>query len=236
MSSYQAREYTMEGRALSGERASFIRKTYAHLLGAIVLFVAIEALLLNSPLAAPYLEFVFSQRYGWLAVLGGFMVVSWIANKWAASEASLGTQYAGLGLYVFAEAVLFLPLLYVAMLYGGENVIPMAALTTLLLFTGLTGSVFISGKKFSFLGPILAIAGMAAIGLIVCSILFGFSLGILFTAFMILFAGAAVLYHTSNVLHEYPAGQHVAAALALFASVALLFWYILRLLMILNRR
>jgi FtsH-binding integral membrane protein len=32
-------------------------------------------------------------------------------------------------------------------------------------------------------------------------------------------------------MHEYRVGQHVAASLALFASVALLFWYILQLLM-----
>jgi FtsH-binding integral membrane protein len=38
------------------------------------------------------------------------------------------------------------------------------------------------------------------------------------------------------VLHHYRVGQHVAASLALFASVALLFWYILQLLMSLTSR
>jgi FtsH-binding integral membrane protein len=45
---------------------------------------------------------------------------------------------------------------------------------------------------------------------------------------MVAFAGGAILYDTSNILHRYNTNQHVAAALSLFASVALLFWYILR--------
>jgi FtsH-binding integral membrane protein len=53
---------------------------------------------------------------------------------------------------------------------------------------------------------------------------------------MILLASGYILYDTSNVLHHYRTDQYVAASLALFAAVALLFWYVLRLLMELNRR
>ena len=75
------------------------------------------------------------------------------------------------------------------------------------------------------------VAGFAAMGLIACSILFGFQLGNLFTVAMIVFASAYILYDTSNVMHHYRTDQHVAAALALFARWRLLFWYILRLVM-----
>ena len=44
------------------------------------------------------------------------------------------------------------------------------------------------------------------------------------------------LYHTSNVMLHYRTDQHVAAALALLAAVALLFWYVLRIMMIFSRR
>jgi hypothetical protein len=37
-------------------------------------------------------------------------------------------------------------------------------------------------------------------------------------------------------LHHYHPDQHVAASLALFAVIALMFWYVLRILMRLNRR
>ena len=40
-----------------------------------------------------------------------------------------------------------------------------------------------------------------------------------------------ILYYTSNILHQYRTDQYVAAALALFASVALLFWYVIQIFM-----
>ena len=61
--------------------------------------------------------------------------------------------------------------------------------------------------------------------------LFDFNLGNLFAGVMVAFAAAYILYYTSNILHHYRLDQHVAASLALFASVALLFWYILQLFM-----
>ena len=61
--------------------------------------------------------------------------------------------------------------------------------------------------------------------------IFGFSLGLVFALVMVLFAAGSVLYTTSNILHQYRTDQHVAAALSLFASVALLFFYILQVLM-----
>ena len=60
---------------------------------------------------------------------------------------------------------------------------------------------------------------------------FGFELGTWFSVAMVAFAGAAILYDTSNVLHHYPEDRYVAGALQLFASVALMFWYVLRLFM-----
>ena len=80
------------------------------------------------------------------------------------------------------------------------------------------------------------IGGFVAIGLIVASYLFGFNLGIIFCGAMALFAGVAILRDTSNIIHKYGTEQYVAASLGLFASVALLFWYILQILMSLTGR
>jgi FtsH-binding integral membrane protein len=79
------------------------------------------------------------------------------------------------------------------------------------------------------------IGGFVALGVIVASIIFGFTLGIIFSGIMVLFAGAAVLYHTSAVMNDYRTDQYVAASLALFASIALLFWWILRIVMSMRR-
>jgi FtsH-binding integral membrane protein len=64
--------------------------------------------------------------------------------------------------------------------------------------------------------------------MIVASVLFAAPLGSTFAIFMIGYAGVAILYDTSNVLRDFPADRHVAAALELFASIALLFWYMLQ--------
>jgi FtsH-binding integral membrane protein len=219
------------------ERISFIRKTYAHLGGAVVAFVAIEAFLFSTGIAQSIAGTLLSGKFGWLIVLGLFMAVGWVANRWAESSSSVPMQYAGLGLYVVAEAIVFVPLLYMAAYFTDDrSVIPMAGFFTLLLFTALTGTVFITKQDFSFMRGALTLAGFAALGVIVASILFGFSLGLLFSGAMVLLAAGYVLYYTSNVLHHYPVGSHVAASLALFSAVALLFWYILRILMSISRR
>jgi hypothetical protein len=227
---YQAPRGLTAADAGVNERADFITKTYAHLIGAVGLFVVLEAVLLNLPITESLVGSILGTRFGWLAVLGAFMVVSWIAETWARSSTSLGIQYAGLGLYVVAEAIIFVPLLFIANTMD-PSIIPTAGVATLGLFGAMTAVVFVTRKDFSFLRSILIFGGIAVFGLIVCAILFQFALGPIFSVAMIALACGYILYHTSNVLHHYRIGQHVAASLALFASVALLLWYVVQLLM-----
>jgi len=214
--------------ALPEERARFIRKTYLHLAAAILAFVALEVFLFSSGAAYSIMSVLrLGGSMSWLIVLGAFMGVSWLASSWANSQTSKGMQYLGLALYVVAEAIIFVPMLFIAANFSSGDVIPKAGIVTLGLFLGISSVVFLTRKDFSFLGPILAIGGFVALGFIVASILFGFSLGSLFAFVMVAFAGTAILYETSNVLHRYHTTQHVAASLTLFAAIALLFWYIL---------
>jgi len=217
------------------ERAAFIRRTYAHLAVALLGFIAVEYYLVHSSFAASLVSSMLGGM-SWLIVLGLFMGVSYLANKLAASQTSQQMQYIGLGLFVVAEAIVFLPLLYIATFYAGEGLIATAGLMTLLLVGGITATVFITKKDFSFMGSVLSMGGFVALGFILCSMIFGFSLGLVFSSVMVLFAGGSVLYSTSNILHRYNTDQHVAASLSLFASVALLFFYILQVLMSLSSR
>ncbi len=228
---FMPQEGTFADKASADARGQFIVKTYTHLFGAILAFIAIEAALLASPLAEMMMQMLAVSRFSWFLVLGAFMGVSILANKWAHSDASVGKQYMGLGLYVFFEAVIFLPLMYMAIQFGPEGVIASAAIVTLVTFSGLTAIVFITRKNFSFLGPILGVAMLGAFGLMICSALFGFSLGIVFVVALIVVAAGVILYTTSNIIHTYCIGQHVAASLALFAAVALMFYYVLLLFM-----
>lgn len=209
-------------------RSSFIAKTYLHLAGAIAAFIAIEAVVLNTMDVEPLMQTMLGTQYSWLIVLGVFMGVSWIADIWANNSTSKAMQYAGLGLYVVAESIIFLPILFIAQnFYPG--VIVMAGGSTVALTAILTAIVFITRKDFSFLRTFLIFGGLAAMGLIALAIVVGFDLGPIFTYAMIALACGYILYDTSNIMLNYRTDQYVAASLALFASVALLFWYILQL-------
>lgn len=216
------------------ERSSFIARTYVHLAGAIFAFIALEFLFFKIGLAERIMPLMTGGRGNWAVVLIAFMGVSWLADRWARNATNLAVQYLGLMLYVVAEAVIFVPLLYMAALQTSANIIPTAAIITLTLFSGLTGVVFITRKDVSFLRGVLVAVGFGALGLIAASLIFGFSLGNVFAYAMVAFAAGYILYDTSNVLLHYRSDQHASAALALFASVALMFWYVVRILM--NRR
>ena len=209
-------------------RGRFIARTYAHLLGAVVAFVALEVMFFTTGIAASIYGALASGN-GWMIAFGAFMVSGWIASRMAETAESKAVQYGGLALMVVAYAVIFVLPLGMAMQF--EGMIQSAAMVTLACFSGLTWFVFMTRKDFSFLGSILAWVGIGALVLIVAGMIFGFQLGIFFSVGMVLFAGAAILYDTSNVLHHYPEDRYVGAALQLFASVALLFWYILQIFM-----
>jgi FtsH-binding integral membrane protein len=217
-------------QAEASERAAFIRRTYGHLAGAILAFIGLEALLLQ--LVTPEMIFgVFGNgAMGILLLMVAFIGVSYLAQYWARSETSRALQYAGLALYVVAEAVIFLPLLYIAE-HSYPETIPTAAILTLCMFGGLTAAVFITRKDFSFLGPVLSVVSFLALGLIIVACIFPIGLGTWFSFAMVALASGYILYQTSGVMLHYRTDQHVAAALALFSSVALLFYYILRILM-----
>nr|XP_061803710.1 uncharacterized protein PA2604-like [Nerophis lumbriciformis] len=217
-------------------RTSFYRRTYLHVAAALAALIGLEAALLQIPgIENTVMGLLGTSKFSWLIVLGAFMGVSWLANKWAFSGASRTTQYAGLSIYVVAQALIFLPLILIATSFAsitGNNVILQAGVITLGLFGGLTFIAFTTKKDFSFLGGFLKIAFFIAIGLIVASIFFGgFSLGLWFSGAMILVMGASILYQTSNIIHHFGPDQHVAASLGLFASIATLFWYVLQFLM-----
>jgi FtsH-binding integral membrane protein len=218
------------------ERAEFIRKTYTHLAGAVGLFIAIETFLIQSGIAASITQVLTGSRYSWLAILAGFSILGWMSRSLAGRAESVSLQYGGLGLYVVAEAFLFAPLIYIASSMYDPNIIPIAGILTSLMFAGLTAVAFTTGKDFTFLGGALKIGGFVALGAIICSAIFGFQLGLFFSVLMVGFAMAAILYDTSKIMYHFTKDQYVAASLELFASVALLFWYVLRILMSLSSR
>jgi FtsH-binding integral membrane protein len=226
--------HRIAAEASADARAIFIRRTYGHLAGAILLFTLIETALVNT-VPEELIQRMFSGRFAWLICLGAFMGVSYIADMWARSSTSKGLQYIGLGLYVVAESVIFLPLLYIAAKFA-PDVIPKAGILTLTIFGGLTVAVLLTRNDFSYLRTFLSVGSFVALGVILVSMFMGTGLGLWFSFAMVGLACGFILYETSNVLRYYRTDQYVAAALTLFASVALLFWYILLIFLQSNRR
>lgn len=211
------------------EKASFYKKTYLHVAFAILAFIGVETVLLNV-VPAEVIGLMFAQKYTWLLVLGVFWLASFLASKWSMSQ-SKSTQYFGLGFYILLEALIFLPLIYIAIANSDYNVIFQAATLTIAMFAGISAVAFTSKRDFSFLRNIITIGGFIAIGLIVAGMIFGFNLGLWFSVGMVILASATILYQTSKLKDSYATNQYVGASLQLFASIMLLFWYILRILM-----
>ena len=220
--------YTPVSELSAETRSNFIWRTYGHVAAAILLFAGIETYLFSSGLAIPMAQSMLG--FNWLLILGAFMVIGWLATHVAHKAESKAMQYVALVGFVVAEAIIFVPLLAIAITLQ-PGMIESAVGVTLLGTAGLTAVALITRKDFSFLRGILMWGGVLALVAIVAAVIFGFDMGTWFSVAMIGFAGAAVLYDTSNILHHYPEDRYVGAALQLFASVALMFWYVLRLFM-----
>lgn len=212
------------------EQATFYRKTYSHVAIALLAFIVVEAILINTVPESLIVSMV-SSPFVWLFILGGFWLGSMLANKWTQAQ-DKSTQYRGLGIYILLEAIIFLPMIYIAIdLSDGLAIISQAGIITLSLFAGLTAVVFLTRVDFSFLRTILVVGGFLALGLIVAGALFRFDLGLWFSVAMVALAAGGILYETYNIKNVYSTDQYVAAALQLFSSVMLLFWYVLRILL-----
>ena len=208
-------------------RTVFIKKTYSHLAMAIFLFVLIEAIFLNTEWIVGFGLALF-EGWLWLLMLFGYFIGTSFAESWAKEATSKSIQYSAFMLYILFEAFIFVPIIYLAIgITGDDSIIRQAGLLTMFLFTGISGSVLLTGANFSFLKTALTVGGIIAIGLIVLGIAFDFSLGLWFSFAMVGVATAAILYQTSKIQNDYHPEQYVAASLGLFGAFMLLLWYII---------
>ncbi|MDH3679984.1 MAG: Bax inhibitor-1 family protein [Acidimicrobiia bacterium] len=210
-------------------RVAFLVKVYQHVALAVLAFIAFEAVLFATGLAEAIYEFLAGSGIAWLLILGGFMIVSSIASRSAHNLGDVRAQYGGLFALALAESLIFAPFLYLAFNQGGAATVGSAAGVTAVGFGALSVVAFTTRKDLSFLRPLILWGSIVAIGLIVAAVAFQFDLGIVFTIAMIGLAGASILYQTQQIVRRYPEWAYVGAAVSLFASLMMLFWYVLRL-------
>ncbi|MFI0429924.1 Bax inhibitor-1 family protein [Mariniflexile sp. HMF6888] len=214
------------------DKVAFYKKTYSHVAVGVLVFVLFEYLLLQSEAIVSF-ALSMTDGYRWLIMLGGFMFITNYAERMTLKTPDKNKQYLAYGVYILAEAFIFVPLIYIAAFYmeSGPEILNQAAIVTLALFTGLSAIVFVTKKDFSFLKAGLTVGFFIAIGLILAGTLFGFNLGLWFSVGMCVLAAGSILYQTSNLVNKYSNDEYIPAALGLFASLMLLFWYVLSIFM-----
>lgn len=214
------------------DKVAFYKKTYSHVAVGVLVFILFEYLLLQSEAIVNF-ALSMTEGYRWLIMLGGFMFITNYAERMTLKTPDKNKQYLAYGVYILAEAFIFVPLIYIAAFYmeSGPEILNQAAIVTLALFTGLSAIVFVTKKDFSFLKAGLTVGFFIAIGLILAGTLFGFNLGLWFSVGMCVLAAGSILYQTSNLVNKYSNDEYIPAALGLFASLMLLFWYVLSIFM-----
>ncbi len=219
------------GEAQLNERSLFLRRVYGHLAGAVLGFVALEAVFLSSStMKSAALQMVGSGRWMWLVILLAFMGVSVLANRMAHSMTSRSVQYAGLALYTFCEALFFLPLLALLELRDpSHSILLKAVLITSGLFLGLSTVALSTRRDLSGMGRFIKVGMWVALAVILASLIFGFTLGVFFISLMVALMAACILWETQKIAREYPAEGYVGASLVIFSSLATLFWYVIQL-------
>jgi FtsH-binding integral membrane protein len=222
------------------ERVSFYRRAYLHVAGALLAFAALLALFFagfdqKAGIAYTVSVALFGMMksmgiFGWLLVMLGFWIGTMGAQALAMNRASTASQYAGLGLYVLLEALIFIPLLAVVYAKTGgqmsQILVPACGLTGALVL-GLTLAVYMTDSDFSFLRTILVVGLFVTLGMVLLSALGLFALGSWFALVMILLMATAILYQTWVIKTQLTTGEHVIAAFMLFSSIVTLLWYVI---------
>lgn len=217
--------------------ASFYRKTY----GLVALAFAGFAGLLYTFFQLTPVAVIFMNTLGglhnslggfsWLIVLGVFWAGTYFAQKLAANRASRESQYAGLGLYVLLQALIFIPLISIVAMTTkgniGEILIPACTLTGALVL-GLTLAVQLTQVDFSFLRIVITVGTICAIGAIIMFSIMGINPGTWFALAMILLMASVILYQTHVIKNQCSTEDYVMAAFILFSAFVTLLWYVIQ--------
>ena len=228
-------------QAPASERAAFFRRTYGLVAIGFAAFAALLAIFFVGFDRQQGIAFaLFSGLFSMMRSLGGWsillvMLAFWgattVAQSLAFNRASRSSQYAGLGLYVVLEALIFIPLIgYVILSTKGNasTVLVPAGIVTGGMIAGLTALVFMTNLDFSVLKVAIILGSFAALAIVLVAAIAGLSLGAWFSIAMIVLMATVILYQTNEIKNTLETDQHVAAAFILFSSFVTLLFYVIR--------
>jgi len=227
--------------APAADRAAFFRRTYGLVAIGFAAFAALLAIFFvgfDQRSGIAYALFaglgaMTKSLGGWsiLLVMLAFWGATTVAQSMAFNRASRGAQYAGLGLYVVLEALIFIPLIgYVILSTKGNasSVLLPAGIVTAGMIGGLTALVFMTNLDFSFLKVAIILGSFAVLAIVIVAAIAGLSLGAWFSIAMIVLMASVILYQTNEIKNTLETDQHVAAAFILFSSFVTLLFYVIR--------
>lgn len=199
-----------------------LRNTYA-LLAMTLLFSAVTA---GAAMALGV------ERMNILVFFVGAYGLMFLVHKTANSAAGLLATFAFTGFMGFTlgpilSAYLTLP--------NGPALIMNALAMTGATFIGLSAVALITKKDFSFLGNFLLAGAIVLILAMVAALIFNIpTLSLAVSAGFVLFASAAILYQTSEIVHRAGETNYILATITLYVSIYNLFVSLLSLLGIMN--
>ena len=227
--------------APAADRAAFFRRTYGLVAIGFAAFAALLAIFFvgfdrQSGIAFALFSGLFSMikslgAWSVLLVMLAFWGATTVAQSMAFNRASRPAQYAGLGLYVVLEALIFIPLIgYVILSTKGNasTVLLPAGIVTAGMIAGLTALVFMTNLDFSFLRIAIILGSFAVLAIVLVAAIAGLSLGAWFSIAMIVLMATVILYQTNEIKNTLETDQHVAAAFILFSSFVTLLFYVIR--------
>ena len=218
------------------DAAQFYRKTYGLVALAFAGFAGLLYLFFITPVAGLFMNTIGAMynslgSFTWLIVMLAFWAGTYYAQKLAANGASRESQYAGLGLYVLLEAIIFIPLIYMVSIYTkgtpGDILIPACALTGALVLS-LTLAVQLTQVDFSFLRIVIVIGSICAIGAVIMFSIMGINPGTWFALAMILLMATVILYQTHQIKNSCSTDDYVIAAFILFSAFVTLLFYVIQ--------
>ncbi len=210
----------------ANQQLQFYKKIYIHLASYVVIFALLSKVLFDVGFGYFILDILGESQFFWLAIMGGFWVSSRISDHFS-EKLVPNLSYLGPIIAIAAESIIFAPLFAYADYYH-DGAIKNATYASLLIVSSLIGAVHLTKTNFEPLGLFLKLGSIIALGFIVASVIFDFSLGMAFSWAMLALATGYILYDTSQIIRVYKQEQHILASTRLLGSALFFFYYVLR--------
>ncbi|MEC8025116.1 MAG: Bax inhibitor-1/YccA family protein [Myxococcota bacterium] len=214
------------------QQMSFLQRVYMWMAGGLVLAGVGSALSIQTGVAEAMLR---SGMMGHLLILGLWWGVAYYAQK-VQFQPTVNTI--AFAVYSLLTGLVMSDLILIALIIGAQtqgsagHYIYQAFGLTAVAFGGLSYYATKTDRDFSFMGGIITVGIIAAIGLSLMNFFIESSvLGMAISFGVVLLMAGSILWNTQRILQTSPPNGHIGAALVLFTDFAVMFMHILSLLL-----